>query len=187
MLAGVLKLTAMPDTFAAGTTLKYTRSLQDYPANGGWTLTLALSGAIGLTKDADPSGPDFVITLIPAVSATLAASGLYRWEERVHNGVDVYSVGSGSVFVTPNVALVTDLRSMDERLLEAIDAVLVGKVVDDVIQYTIESRGLTRMDPERLWALRQKVARNVTRARAMGKPGRRRLVRFSGARSERWP
>jgi len=187
MLARVKTLTAMPSSFAAGTTLKYTRSLTDFPANAGWTLTLALSGAVPLTKDADPSGTSFILTLIPVVSATLAGGTTYRWEERVHNGSDVYSVGVGSVYVTPNLALVSDLQSMDEKLLAAIDAVLVGKITDDVLQYTVEGRGLTLMSRSELYELRQKVWRNVCRARNAGRPGRRRRVTFTGARSEQWP
>jgi hypothetical protein len=186
MLARVLNLTAMPDSFAAGTTLKYTRSLTDYAANAGWSFTLAFNGGgIALAKAATASGTDFVLTMLPSETAVLVGPVTYRWDERVHNGVDVYVVGAGSVYVTPNVVLAGDLQSMDEKLLAAIDAVLVGKITDDVLQYTVEGRGLTLMSRSELYDLRQKVARNVARARAMGKSGRRRRVTFTGTRSER--
>jgi len=68
-------MTALPDRFNAGTTLIYTRAYSDFPAGQGWALTLHLSGGASLSAAGAASGNSFVITVLPAKTATVSVSG----------------------------------------------------------------------------------------------------------------
>lgn len=67
-------LTALPDSFDAGTTVKYTRSHASYPASGGWALALKLSGGAFLSVAGVPSGDAFVITIPATATATVSVA-----------------------------------------------------------------------------------------------------------------
>lgn len=67
------QLTALPARFDAGTTVKYTRTLADYPAGAGWALTLRLSGPAAFTASGTPNVNAFDIT-IPAVQTITVTS-----------------------------------------------------------------------------------------------------------------
>jgi hypothetical protein len=176
--------TALPPAFAAGTTVQYTRSYADYPANDGWTLTLYLAGAQILNKVATASGADFVITLAATDTDDLTTPGLYRWVERASKSGVVKDVASGTVEVTANLATATagSLQTTEEKLLAAVDAVIAGKITDDVLQYTIAGRSLTLMSRLDLLELRRKLQWDVARQR--GKTGRTRRLAFTGTENE---
>src|SRR5512139_1557081 len=94
------ELSALPESFAAGTTVKYRRRLSDYPASAGWTLKLHLAGASVLAKTATADGDDFLVTIEATDTEGDFAAGLYKWVERVSNaGGEVYEVGRGTVTV----------------------------------------------------------------------------------------
>ena len=185
MLVRVSNLTALPESFAAGTTVKYTRTLTDFPAPT-WQLKLYLAGAAAVNVTAAASGSDHLVTLATTDTAQLAPAGMFRWSERATKSGETYEVGTGSVYVTANIAAAApgDLASMNEKLLAAIDAVIAGKITDDALQYSVAGRGLTLMSRSELYALRQKVARDVAVARRGGKSGRVRRITFTGASNE---
>jgi len=68
----VATLTALPARFDAGTTVKYTRTLADFPANGGWSLALYISGAAYFTVAGSASGASFDFTIAATKTATVA-------------------------------------------------------------------------------------------------------------------
>ena len=57
------ELSALPESFAAGTTVNYRKRFSDYPASAGWTLKLHLAGASVMAKTAAADGDDFVVTI----------------------------------------------------------------------------------------------------------------------------
>ena len=116
------ELTALPESFAAGTTVTYRRQLSDYPASGGWTLKLYLAGASTLEKAAAADGDDHIVTLAAADTSGSFAAGLYKWAERVsHTDGRVYEVASGVVTVLPDLTTATD-GGQQEWLERAITA-----------------------------------------------------------------
>ena len=119
-------LTALPETIAAGTTVAYTKTVADYPATDGWTLTLEIAGEKLLSVEADANGGDYDVTISAEQSATLTA-GTYYFAEKVEKAGEVHRVGSGRVTVEPNLAtaLAGDLQSPNERMLKALNAVIV--------------------------------------------------------------
>jgi hypothetical protein len=76
----------VPRHFAQGTTVKYTRSLSDFPPSSGWSYTLYLNGLTQKFNKAaaaqDPS--TFLVELTPTDTGSLAP-GPYRYAERLSN------------------------------------------------------------------------------------------------------
>lgn len=156
-------LTEMPSSLTAGTTVTYTRSHADYPANGGWTLTLYVAG-VGLLAPitGTPLGTGFVVTLSATATAELP-SGTYQWEERVTDGSAVYVAASGTVSVHRNIALAgdKDMQSHAERTLAIIEAALEGRLPDGMESYTIAGRAVTKIPLTELVELRARYRSEV--------------------------
>jgi hypothetical protein len=172
-------LTALPSSFAAGTTVKYTRNLADRPANGGWALELVISGRSRLAVNATPSGADFAITL-PATETAKLGAGLYRWAERASKAGEVFTVGEGSVNVTPDVvaAPVGELQSPDEKELELVIAAIEKRLPADLEAFQIAGRSVNKIPMAELWKRRAVLESRIARAKNGGELGRRHLVSF---------
>jgi hypothetical protein len=97
--------TVEPASFTAGDTVKWKRSLADYPATGGWTLKYRLiSAANKYDITASASGADHLVTVTAATSATYVA-GEYAWQAYVEGGSsERYTVGTGTLTIAPNLA-----------------------------------------------------------------------------------
>lgn len=175
-------LTALPSAIRAGTTVKYQRSLADYPASA-WTLKLTLAGKSVLTVTAGEDGDTFEVTLTAAETATLAA-GRYQWIERIENAgaTEKYDVASGSLNVLLNLATAAagDARSKNEILLEALDAALLGKATADQLAIQVHNRSIQRYSLAEIAKLRNQVYVAVLKERSGGKPYQTHLVRFRG-------
>ncbi len=138
-------LTAMPPRFAAGTTVEYTRKNSDFPASQGWSLTVYLAGPGTASSAASASGDTFTVMLAASATEGLAA-GTYQWTERYEKAGKRYDV-SGTVVVTPNLALAApgDLQSYAEKVVEALEAGLVGKLTKDQEQLEILGRSIRKI------------------------------------------
>ncbi len=184
-------LTALPETIADGTTVAYTKTVADYPATDGWTLTLEIAGEKLLSVEADANGGDYDVTISAEQSATLTA-GTYYFAEKVEKAGEVHRVGSGRVTVEPNLAtaLAGDLQSPNERMLKALNAVIESRlgtstgVPKDVESYAIDGIAVTKIPLERLMTLRTQLSTTVARERRGGGIGRQYRYTFTGARNE---
>lgn len=141
-------LSREPEQIRAGDTLKWTRSLCDFPATAGWTLTYHFVSALSkFDIAATACGDDYAVNA--AADATSAyAPGVYRWIARVSGNSEVHTVGEGTVTVLPNVTSeegARDPRSQNERILDAINALIEGRANADVQRYTIHGRELEKM------------------------------------------
>ncbi|MDY6790529.1 MAG: hypothetical protein SWH54_04590 [Thermodesulfobacteriota bacterium] len=149
--------TKEPLSFRAGDTVKWKKSLDDYPATS-WTLKYFLviqSDQKIIT--ASPDGTDFLITITAAASAGYVV-GRYSYQARVENvGGDKTTVGDGIVKVKPNLELATagaDYRSHVKAVLDALEATILGKASSDQLSYSIAGRSLSKLSPEELIAWR---------------------------------
>ena len=144
-------LTEMPESFAAGTTVEYTRSLADFPANDGWTLKVYLRGDGTANATVTPSGADYLVEFPAATTAPLAA-GPYEWFEEATKSGKVKSAGSGSVIVTPNIAAAGagDLLSDAEKTLAALRAKRDGRLTADQEMIQVDNMAITRIPFELL-------------------------------------
>lgn len=139
-------ITSLPESFPAGTTVRYVVSYSDYPATD-WTLKLHLGGARVLSFAATTDGTSFVVTLDAGDTAKLAA-GTYRWAERVsHADGSVYEVASGVVTVTPDLADATDGSSQEwlERAIAALQSHVEGRLPAGLESYQVAGRAVSKM------------------------------------------
>lgn len=172
-------LTQMPARFDAGTTLTYTRTLPDTPANDGWALVVYLNGKSAANATAVASGADFVVTFTAAATAPLL-SGLYQFTERATKAGVVKDSPIGTVFIGPNLATAAAgaLQSRDEKMLEMIDAAIEGRMVAGIDEYQIGTRLVKKIPIAELMKMRDVVARRVEAAKNPGKAGRTILINF---------
>jgi len=184
MLASMSELNALPCSFAAGTTVVYRRSLANYRANDGWTLTLYLRGVSVLTSAGAASGADHVVTLTAAATGPLGA-GTYLWTERVTKAAEAYDVASGTVVVEPNLATATagQLQSWEEKELAKVEAALEQLFTTGHTSYQIHGRAVTFTEPTELLKIRDSL---VTRIQRRQRGGKMRTIRykFTGASEE---
>lgn len=141
-------LSALPELFPAGTTVRYRKSLSDYPASAGWTLKLYLAGASTLAKTAVPDGDAFVVTIEATDTDGEITPGFYKWVERVSNAAgEVYEVASGTVTILPNLAAATDGSEQEwlERAVAALKAQIEGRLPAAMESYQIAGRAVSKM------------------------------------------
>lgn len=145
---------AVPVTIDAGTTVKYCRSLPQYPGPD-WVYTLYLVGTIAFEKAVtaatdDPARRDVV--LAADETATLNTAGTvapYRFVERVSNATtgEAYDISTGTLQVNPNVAAMQpgDNLTQNQRILAALRSRLEGRITADCESYSIAGRSISRI------------------------------------------
>ena len=171
--------TTEPSTITPGDTVKWTRSLPDYPASDGWVLTYELvNESIRYALTATASGADHLVTVVASTSAVYM-SGVYDWRARVRKEDEVYTVASGRVTVRSGFGSAIDARSEPRQALAAIEATLLGRGTAATAEYEIAGRRLKYIPLPDLIRLRDRyridVAREDSAARAaagLPNPGR---------------
>jgi hypothetical protein len=150
----------------------------DYPPTAfALSYALAAEGGGASSIIAATGGAEgYLVEIAPATSAAFAP-GRYAWRAlvtRVADGARI-SVGSGVLTVDPDPATATgDRRSVNRRILDALEARLAGRIEKDAESYTIEGRSVARMpiaEVERLVNLYRVKVRAED-----GKPGLRRKL-----------
>ncbi len=124
---------------------------EDIKASEGWTLKYVAVGQLGsitITASADTDDPDdFCFTATAAVTAAYVV-GDYKWQIVATKTTTRYTIDSGVVSVTDNIAgrsALYDNRSHAKKMLDAIQAVLEGRATSDVAQYSISGRSIVKM------------------------------------------
>lgn len=159
-------LIAPPASFTAGDTVKYTRSLSDYPASAGWVMKLHLLGKVSTSVTAVADGDAHSVTL-PAATTDPLPAGTYRWVETVEKASERYTVNAGHLSVAQNPVGVTGTagQSWEEKTLQAIEAVLSNRVTDDVAAYQIAGRAVTKIPLPELLKLKAELETKLAAAR----------------------
>jgi hypothetical protein len=173
-------LTALPESFAAGTTVEYTRTIPEHLASDGWTLAVVLSGRDRIAVNGTPSGGAFIVTLVASETTKLRA-GIYTWAERATKAGVVFPAGDGSVTVTPDVmaASVGDLQSADEKELELVNAA-IEKILGGPQAFSIAGRQVEYPQLEPLQRRKAVLQARIARKKSGGRLGRTHLVTFRG-------
>lgn len=176
------ELSALPESFAAGTTVKYRRRLSDHPAGAGWTLTLHLAGASVLAKTAAVDGDDFLVTIEATDTDGDFAAGLYKWVERVSKDGEVYEVAAGTVTVLPNLAEATEGSEQEwvERAIAALKAHIEGRLPAGMESYQIAGRAVSKIPVKEAVALLATFESRLARLRSPDFVTRPVLVSFTG-------
>jgi hypothetical protein len=181
-------LTALPESFAAGTTVEYIRVVADHLSTQGWTFELVLSGrdrlAVGgvpISSDIqNPSNVGGFSLVLAATETRKLRAGVYTFAERVSSGGLVETAGQGLVTVTPDVmaASVGELESPDERELRLVIALIEGREAKGIEAFQIVNRSVNYTRLTDLWQRRAVLEARIARAKRGGQLGRNHLVSF---------
>ncbi len=143
-----------PDSFVAGDTVKWTKYLSDYLPSDGWTLKyIFVSDAAQETVTGTDNGDGSHLLTIAAATSAGYAAGIQYWQAYVTDGTDRYKVAEGRVEVKPDFESQTngyDARSHIKKVLDALEATILGKASKDQMSYSIAGRSLDRMEPGEL-------------------------------------
>lgn len=176
--------TTEPTALIAGDTAKWLKTLTDYPASEGWTLSYTLVSASNrITFNASASGNDYLVSVSAATTESWV-SGSYEWRAQVTKSGEVFTVETGTISVQPSFGSAIDGRSHARKALSNIEAYLENAGNLTAASYEIAGRKLQRFSLPELLALRDKYKGEVAREDAAsgasrGLPDRRRvLVRF---------
>lgn len=132
----------------------------DIKASEGWALKYVAVGRLGIitinaTAD-DENADDFKFTAAAATTAAYVADD-YQWQVVATLSTTRYTIATGIVTVTDNIAGRTalyDNRSHAKKVLDAIEAILEGRASQDQQSYTIGGRSLSRTPLQDLMRLR---------------------------------
>src|SRR5262245_54202061 len=134
-------LAALPTAIHAGTTVKYTVSHGDYPADQGWALTLHLAGPSLASFSGNAAGAAFAFTLDADATRPLKA-GTYQWREVASRGTEKFVAASGVVELLADIAtaLAGDLQPAAEKELALVDAAIAALLEGRVASFQIAGR-----------------------------------------------
>jgi|SRR5882672_121582 len=166
---------AVPKTLIAGDTWRWTRDLSgSYPAPT-WTVTYHFEkeGA-SFKADAVASGSSHAISIAATTTAGYKP-GRYHWMARATDGSVSETVAGeeGWVDVKPDPAAAgsTDWRSDARKMLDALNATMIGKASSDQLAMTIQGRSLSRFSPLELRQWRDELKREVANEEKGDGPG----------------
>jgi len=149
--------TTEPIEFTAGNTVKWTKTLADFPASDSWILSYAFVNSAGTFSESTSTadGDDHAIVITAADSASIAA-GDYRWQAYATLGTERFPVGSGATTVKSDFAVTgaTDGRSHVKTVLDAIEAVLEGRATSDQSSISLNGRSIAKLTPAELMEFR---------------------------------
>ena len=152
----------VPLKITAGDTLKFAYTGSSYSSTDGYGLTLKLTGPSGSPQkfsynaNTGNTATTFDFRVAPEATANLAA-GIYSYALVADDGTDSFTVESGTVTVElrADLSANSDLRSHNQKVLEAIEALIEGRASNDVASYTIAGRSLAKIPLKELIDLRK--------------------------------
>lgn len=169
-----------PTSARAGDSWIWKQSFTEYPVSEGWGLAYTFKGPGELTTQSAEITNDGSVTYtvtIPASRTDDLAAGTYAWFA-VMTGSGAFTgrrdtVASGTLTVLPDLATVdpADVRLPEEKLLAAIDAVIYGRVTDDVQEVEIAGRSIVKIPVMELFAIKSRLERKIATARNGGRAG----------------
>lgn len=154
------------------------------PARSGAQLRYRLAGPAALTIPLNESGGEFTAAVTSATSATFAA-GAYFWTLEAVVDNERETLATGTVEILPDVGSVTtpfDSRTHAQRMLDAIEASLEGRITADVQVLSIRGRSITKIPAAELLTFRDKYKEEVKRERVaagLEQPRNKIFVRFA--------
>lgn len=102
-----------------------------------------------------PTSENLHYIRISAETSSNWVAGDYLYNITVSSADDIIEIQRGNVQILPNMAILQDLRTVDEKILDNINAVLTGTATFDQQRYKIQNRELDRIPRAEL--LRMKI------------------------------
>lgn len=167
----------MPDHFPAGTTVKFTRSLNDFLPSDGWAYTIYLNGLTQkINKAATVVDGIFQIEFVPTDTASLNP-GPFRYAERLTNSLtaEVYDITGDELVINiePNVASAAAgvFNTWEERTLAIVEAAIAGRLTSDIQSYQIAGRSVSKIPITELRTIRGELRAAIWRQNNPGQIG----------------
>lgn len=168
----------LPTDLIAGNTWQWDRDLTDYP-QPTWTATAYFEKA-GKTFNvvATASGTAQRFTIAAATTASYPP-GRYQVRVRVTDGSQVFIAESGwcDIEVDPAAAGTYDPRSDARKMLDAINAFLIGNATTAQASMSIQGRSIARWPLAELTAWRDKLRAEVRAEESAGAAGKGRQIK----------
>ncbi len=173
-----------PEVIFAGDTLKFDKTLADYPASGGWSLIYYLVNEeqnYNFTSSAN--GSDHRVNIAKGTTADYVP-GVYQFTGYAVSTTERTKVfGSVSIEIKPNPANgeASETRSQARRTLDAINNVLEARAGNTVLNSDVETARFERIPHSELLKLKDYYEVKVAseNATASGVNKRNIFVRFT--------
>ena len=137
--------TVEPDFLFQGDTLTFQKSLTDYPATDGWSLSYYFVATDGSGKafnfSASSSGNNFLVST-PTSGFEI---GTYQGRAKVTKDGESFTVWQGTIEILPNLEQGGDLRSHARKTLDNIEAVIEGRANSTILDSTVNGTQLKRI------------------------------------------
>lgn len=136
---------SIPAKLIAGDTWSWTREFADYPAPT-WVATVYFENASGAFDAAASANGSAHAFSIDAATTGGKPAGRYKWSVRVvSGGSDAHTVESGWVEVVTNPAAAGthDPRSDARKMLDALNAFLIGKATTAQQSMSLNGRAMS--------------------------------------------
>lgn len=170
----IVPQTTEPAAIYAGDTIAWLIALPDYPATGGWTLKYKAVSAVGyIALTSTASGADHAVSAAKATTAAYTP-GNYTLIKYVESATELITLAERPFVVRPCLSgksAAFDNRTNNEKILDAIDAVIAGTATTDQQELTIDGTTIRRRTPAELIRLRNSYAGRVYSERNPGKIG----------------
>ncbi len=162
--------TIEPSSINAGDTVRWLKTLTDYPASQGWVITyILINAASKITLTSTASGDSHLIQA-SATTSSQWTSGVYDYRAQAFKAGDVFTVGEGRITVQPSFSGNTlDNRSQARKALEAVEAYLSNSTNLAASEYEIQGRKLKRYSLPELWAHRDRLRIEVGKEEQAGR------------------
>lgn len=167
----------VPDHFPAGTTVKFTRSLDDFSPSDGWAYMIYLNGLTQkFNKAASIVDNIFQIEFVPSDTAALNP-GPFRYAERLTNSGtgEVYDITGDELVINvePNVgsASAGAFNTFEERTLAVVEAAISGRLTSDIQAYQIAGRSVSKIPIQELRIIRGELRAAIWRQNHPGQLG----------------
>lgn len=173
--------TTEPIEIVSGDLVTWKLRLDDYLPDDGWSLIYYLTRSTGSqSATATNAGDGYHQVTISTGSSAALTAGEWSYTGQVVKGTsERYTVRRGVVLVraNPTAGEVED-RDHVRRVLEALEATILGKASQDQLSYSIAGRSLSKMPPADLIAWR-----DTYRAEVRQLEDRERLARGESSRT----
>lgn len=182
-----------PNRLTAGDTWQWTRRLIDYPPDTFtlWYFLRAVNvtgstGKLDVSAGADPNAPDQFLVTVPSATTAPLPSGEWVWQAAVKdaNG-NRTTLDGGTLWVDQNLEALTggvDNRTHNQKMLDAIEALLEKRATKSEESYQIAGRSLKHLTPQELvqWhgVYKNRVRREQAEAKQLKRSSTDLKVRF---------
>lgn len=141
-----------PKSFTAGETVEWQKELDNYSPQNGWQLVYSFCSTDNKFEVTAIGENNYYVIRLSCEETSKYVPATYWWQSRVIQEDTQYIIESGELIIKPNLALLDnyDGRSHVKKVLDALEATILGKASRDQLSYSISGRSLSRLSPSEL-------------------------------------